>query len=79
MDEVAARAGVAKGSLYLYANNREGLVGEVLDRWSSEVACDAAAPGDPRVRSRRCMRCLVRGGGVWWPRGRAGVPLQSAQ
>ena len=61
MDEVDAHAGVAKGSLYLNANNREGLVGEVLDRWSSEVARDAAASGDPREQAAGVCDALFVG------------------
>ncbi len=45
MDDVAKRAGIAKGSLYLHTSTRNGLVEEVLDRWAAEVpeAADRAS------------------------------------
>jgi AcrR family transcriptional regulator len=72
MDAVAARAGVAKGSLYLHANNRDGLVGEVLDRWSSEVAPEPGASGDPRERAAGVWDALFVGVARG---GREGVPV----
>lgn len=61
VEDIAARAGVSKGTLYLYFSGKEELFREAIrTRVTSLVASlsSAAPPGEPRERLRRFIRAL---------------------
>ena len=50
MDELASTLGVAKGTVYNYAESRESLLGAVLERWMSDLGLgEPRLPADPLV------------------------------
>ena len=50
MDELASTLGVAKGTVYNYAESRESLLAAVLGRWMSDLGLDEPRPpADPLV------------------------------
>ena len=59
LDDIARRAGVSKGTIYLYFHNKEELFREVVravivDRFSDAAA--RAGEDDPVVELKRCLR-----------------------
>lgn len=59
LDEIAARAGVAKGTLYLYFRDKEGLFEELLRSAAAPVlARIARIAADPRLRADELLSRL---------------------
>ena len=53
MDEIAAAAGVAKGTLYLYFQSKDELILALLSQVGETMALDVQAFLGPRTRPRR--------------------------
>lgn len=61
MSDIAARAGVSKGTLYLYFSGKEELFREVIRTRVTRLLASlssAAPPGEPRVRLTRFIHAL---------------------
>ena len=93
LDDVAARAGVAKGTLYLYFRDKEALfealvrnaVSPIMEQMSKVAAApDVLAARGARGRSSRCSRrrCSAPSASCCcassWPRARASRPSPSS-
>jgi len=66
LDDVAARAGVSKGTLYLYFNNKEDLFKAVVREQLLPVIGEAELTSDKHEgRSSELLRDLILG---WWAR-----------
>jgi len=60
MHAVAARAGVARATLYRYFASKDHLLAEVTDAWAEEVARALRASPPRGTASQRVARALVR-------------------
>jgi AcrR family transcriptional regulator len=60
MDQIARRVGVAKGSLYLHTTTRNGLLEQLLERWTAQVPEPAASlEGEATQRLRALCAALM--------------------
>lgn len=60
MDEVAAEAGVAKGTLYLYFKNREDLLGKAVDHAIGELSQATEAALASATGAEEGLHALIR-------------------
>ena len=63
-DGLASTLGVAKGTVYNYAESRESLLGAVLERWMSDLRLgEPRLPADPLVGSTGVLEVLCHESG----------------
>lgn len=64
LDDVAERAGVSKGTVYLYFENKEALFKAAVEAaMLPAVEAAEALPAQPDASAREMLRCFVFG---WW-------------
>lgn len=64
LDDVALRAGVSKGTVYLYFENKEALFKAAVEAaMLPAIEAAEALPGHPDATAREMLRCFIFG---WW-------------
>lgn len=65
LDEIAARAGVSKGTLYLYFDSKEALFKAVIQEGIVPAIAEGEAMLDTQADPRELLRAILLG---WWER-----------